>query len=461
MASFGFAAALLLLLALLIAPGGRDTGSGPSAPDWRATALNSDPTGSASAVERLTIRRSGSRIFASFRLRAKVEVRARILLRLYGIRPYPEARWRPLHRWELVRTLRSGGRYELHVRARHPWQTCRSFAGCRLQATATTWSRGKRLARRRARRPVATGVWEPDLAAAGRYASHRPGDVSFAIVDLRSRLRGLHESRTAPAASVIKAMLLAAYLRQHSVRGRGLRGEEKALLEPMIRSSDNAAGIQVAALVGGDAIERLARAAHMRDFQLVWEPGWLGGLSQISARDQAAFFHRFHRHLPKRHRRYARGLLASIISWQRWGIGQERPRGWRLYLKGGWGINDDGIGTVNHQVAFLERGRCRIALAILTEHDPSPADGIETLRGVSKRLLRGIRGAPCGGSPGRTMGPSRSGRFLAIPQAGASIFGNSGGTRSTFCPPGREPSPVSSRDSSPNAASRRSEVCGR
>ncbi len=132
----------------------------------------------------------------------------------------------------------------------------------------------------------------------------------------------------------------------------------------------------------------------------MWEPGWIGGQSQISARDQARFFHRYPRYLPKRHRRFARRLLASIVPWQRWGIADARPSGWRLYFKGGWGIEDDGVGTVNHQVAFLERGRCRIALAILTEHNPSDVDGTETLRGVAKRLLRGIRRAPCGAESG-------------------------------------------------------------
>lgn len=254
---------------------------------------------------------------------------------------------------------------------------------------------GKRPVPHRDRPGTADRPWQPGLVPARRYARRRPGDVSFAIVDLRSRLRGFRKARTAPAASTIKAMLLAAYLRRRSVRGRALRPEEKGLLGPMVRSSDNAAGIQIAAIVGA-RVRRLARAAGMRDFQWVWEPGWLGGLSQISARDQAAFFRRYPRYLPKRHRRYARRLLASIVSWQRWGIGETRPPHWRLYLKGGWGINDDGAGTVSHQVAFLERGHCRIALAILTEHNPSPADGIETLRGVSERLLRGLRRAPCG-----------------------------------------------------------------
>ncbi len=288
-----------------------------------------------------------------------------------------------------------------------------------------------------------TGFWEPDLEAARRYARQRPGDVSFAIVGLDNRLRGFRKARTAPAASTIKAMLLAAYLRRPGVRRRRLGAADRALLEPMIRSSDNGAAAEVAAIVG-DRVERLARAARMRDFEWEWEPGWIGGQSQISARDQARFLFRYRRYLPKRHRRFARRLLATIVPWQRWGIADARPPRWRLYFKGGWGIEDDGIGVVNHQVAFLERGECRIALAILTEHNPSTADGAETQRGVAKRLLRGLRRAPCGP------------RY-----AGASIFGKSGGTRSTFWPPGWAPRSLSSRDSSLRAASSCSLVCGR
>lgn len=239
-----------------------------------------------------------------------------------------------------------------------------------------------------------TGFWEPDLEAARRYVRERPGDVSFAIVGSGFRLRGLRLARTAPAASTIKAMLLAAYLRQPSVRNRRLHASDRALLAPMIRVSDNGAAAEVAAIVGA-RVARLARAARMRDFEWEWEPGWIGGQSQISARDQARFFLRYPHYLPKRHRRFARRLLASIVPWQRWGIADARPPGWRLYFKGGWGIEDDGVGTVNHQVAFLERGRCRIGLAILTEHNPSTADGAETQRGVAMRLLRGVRRAPC------------------------------------------------------------------
>jgi hypothetical protein len=260
-------------------------------------------------------------------------------------------------------------------------------------------------AERAARRP-----WKPHVGAARDFAESRLGDVSFAIVGRRTRLRGFRDARTAPAASTIKAMLLAAYLRQPGVRNRHLREDEKALLEPMIRTSDNAAGIQVAALLGDGRVERLSRAAQMRDFEWVYEPGWLGGLSQISARDQARFLLRYERYVPGRHRHFARRLLGSVVSWQRWGLASVRPRHWRLYFKGGWGIADDDVGTVNHQVAFIERGRCRLGLAILTEHDPSPAYGAETLRGVAGRLLHGIAAAPCGRA---RRSPAAEARFLS------------------------------------------------
>ena len=64
-----------------------------------------------------------------------------------------------------------------------------------------------------------------------------------------------------------------------------------------------------------------------------------------------------------------------------------RVRGWRLYFKGGWG---SGTGAVDHQVAFLQSGRMRIALAIFTVGNPSHGYGKQTLRGVAARLLRGL-----------------------------------------------------------------------
>jgi hypothetical protein len=179
-------------------------------------------------------------------------------------------------------------------------------------------------------------------------------------------------------------MLLVAYLNEHSVRGRPLREGERRLLGPMIRRSDNTAASTIFVRVGTHRLRRLARRAGMHRFTPA-APIW--GISRIDAQDQARFFMEIDRLLPARHRAYAMGLLADITPSQRWGIARVRPRGWKLFFKGGWG---SGTGWVDHQVALLTRGHERVSLAILTYADGSHAYGKETLRGVAKRLLRGL-----------------------------------------------------------------------
>jgi beta-lactamase family protein len=223
--------------------------------------------------------------------------------------------------------------------------------------------------------------WRPHIAEAKRYAKRRVGDVAFAVVDERGRLRGFHPARTAPAASVFKVMLLVAYLRKrHGVR---LSDRDRELLGPMIRRSDSVAATMARDIVGRARVERVARISGMRDFRYhaVW------GLSRTSPRDQACFMHRLDSYIPREHRSYARYLLSHVVRAQRWGIGRVAPPGWSLFFKGGWG---SGSGRVDHQVALLTRRRRRVALAVFTQFDPSHRYGKRTLRGVSARLLRGI-----------------------------------------------------------------------
>jgi hypothetical protein len=225
--------------------------------------------------------------------------------------------------------------------------------------------------------------WRPDVKRARRYAKRRTGDVRFAIVDVKGRSYDFHGGRTAPMASTVKVMLLAAYLRQGSVRDRSLREADRDLLGPMIRRSDNAAATRVRDIVGEGAIRRVAHDAHMRRFS--YSGTW--GLCRTSAADQASFMYRFEDTIPDRHEGYARNLLASITPPQRWGVAGARPKGWKLFFKGGWGIG----ANVDHQIAFLQRHERRVGLAILTESSPSHEYGKHTLEGVASRLLRGLK----------------------------------------------------------------------
>jgi hypothetical protein len=227
------------------------------------------------------------------------------------------------------------------------------------------------------------GAWTPHIRDAASYASTRAGGISFGVRTAHG-LRGVDVQRTVPSASVLKPMLLVAYLRRPAVRGRRLTPGERALLGPMIRRSDSTAASRICTIVCPRDVPRLAGRVRMHRFHVA--SPW--GLSSIDVADQTRFFLHIERYIPSRHRRYALRLLGSIVPSQRWGIGRVRPRGWALYFKGGWG---SGTGWADHQVALLRRGRRRLAVAILITNSPSHAYGKETLRGIAARLLRGLR----------------------------------------------------------------------
>ena len=222
------------------------------------------------------------------------------------------------------------------------------------------------------------------MAAAERYAQTRSGTISFAVVDEAGRLHGYHARAVAPSASVLKAMLLVAYLRRGDVRNRPLEQWEHDLLAPMIRRSDNAAAAQMVGLVGEARLDDLAHVAGMEHFRLHW-PVW--GQTEITPRGQAYFFHRIDRLVPPAHRRFAMRLLATVVTSQRWGVGRVAHGLWRLYFKGGW---SSGTGLVDHQVALYRAGGERVSLALFTRFDPDHEYGKETLRGLAARLLHGL-----------------------------------------------------------------------
>jgi len=177
-------------------------------------------------------------------------------------------------------------------------------------------------------------------------------------------------------------MLLVAYLRRES--GRDLAPADRNLLTPMIRWSSNRDATRVFEALGPLALPEVARLAGMRGFT----GGTFWSASRITAADQTRLFLRIDRLVPRRHRDYAMGLLRRIVPRQRWGIARVAPRGWTLYFKSGWG---SGRGLVDHQVALLVRGRQRIGIAVLTHGNPDHRYAKETLEGVFRRLLLGVR----------------------------------------------------------------------
>jgi hypothetical protein len=225
--------------------------------------------------------------------------------------------------------------------------------------------------------PAPPLVTRAAVRAAHRWAATRPGVVAFAVSDRRGPMRGWRRAAAFPSASVVKAMLLAAMAR---ATGRAaVAPDVRAQLDVMVTESDNDAAIAVFNRVGREGLDRVARAARMERFDV---SGHLFD-AQITPADQVRLFLRIDRMVPRVHRRFVRRLLRSVIAPQRWGIARiASRRGYTPYFKGGWRP-----GLV-HQAALLERGRRRLALAVLTTGQPSMTAGVATVEGIAARVLR-------------------------------------------------------------------------
>jgi hypothetical protein len=221
------------------------------------------------------------------------------------------------------------------------------------------------------------------VTRAASYLNARSGYTGFAVMDSEGRLGGVNIHRTFVSASVVKAMLLVAYLRHLSAHHQGLDSWSHDTLYNMIHVSDNSAATSIWRRVGDKRLDRLALDAHMTDFSIVG----IWANAQISPADQARFFFEINDLLPNEFRSFARSLLAHIVSYQSWGIPHvARPR-WRVLFKGGW--RSTGRGQLVHQVARLERHHATFSMAVMTDGDPTMGYGISTIEGVTARLTGG------------------------------------------------------------------------
>ena len=65
--------------------------------------------------------------------------------------------------------------------------------------------------------------WAERIRDASRYLRARSGSASFAVIDERGRIHGYRRAVQYSSASLVKAMLLVAYLRRGDVKRRRLR----------------------------------------------------------------------------------------------------------------------------------------------------------------------------------------------------------------------------------------------
>jgi hypothetical protein len=227
-------------------------------------------------------------------------------------------------------------------------------------------------------RNLADVHWDKRLKAAKRVAGDRAGKVSFSIRGggVRRSWKGSDRYR---AASVVKAMLMVAYLRRYS--DRRLDDYERERLRIMIRRSDNQAATEVRDIVGNESLDAIADKLGMRCFGTA--SSW--GSTEICSRDMALFMKKIDELLPRRHRQFAMGLLKRIVKKQRWGIAE--VTGWTPFFKAGWYDDAPGVWRV-HQVALLRGPEGQeLAVAVLSSAQKSKGYGIATIRKVARALI--------------------------------------------------------------------------
>jgi hypothetical protein len=222
------------------------------------------------------------------------------------------------------------------------------------------------------------------IARAARYLRHRTGRTALAVIDSEGRLSGVHVHWKFVSASVVKAMLLVAYLRMLAAHGqRRVDAYSNSILYPMIDVSENTAATQCWSIVGDGRLYALARAAHMTDFSIVG----IWANAQISAADQARFFFEMNSLVPPEFVGYERHLLSTIAGYESWGIPAiARPLGYQVFFKGGW--RPTVLGQLVHQIARLYGHGRTFSIAAMTDGDPSMGYGIDTIQGLAAALLR-------------------------------------------------------------------------
>jgi hypothetical protein len=216
------------------------------------------------------------------------------------------------------------------------------------------------------------------VAATTDWLSRREGEVAFAVVDTNGEeAGGYRRHEPFQLASLSKAILLVASVRDDPMPDAASEAE----LTAMIEESDNGAAYAIFGRVGAEGMRAVAKASRLRDYEQ--GSGWVD--TRDSAADQARFFSELESLVPSAGRELARRLLSGVVPIQRWGIpAAAGPEGWTSYFKGGWLGKDN---TLMVQAAWLEKGKKKWALAVMSDENATRSFGRDTQKGVTGLLL--------------------------------------------------------------------------
>lgn len=220
-------------------------------------------------------------------------------------------------------------------------------------------------------------------------AGHQAAAVHDAVTGVSCSSDG---DRHFASASIVKAIILAALLRWHQEAGTPLSPVEEQEATLMITQSDNDAATYLWNHVGLSRLQDFLDLARMDETRL--GQGGMWGLTQVTAHDEILLLGLLSQPnsvLSAASRSYQLGLMAQVISAQRWGTPAGAPGDVTVHVKNGW-LPESGGWHINSIGAFTGKDK-NYQIAVLTDDNPSEQYGIDTIEAVARAVHRDLNEA--------------------------------------------------------------------
>ncbi|MGW1226844.1 serine hydrolase [Streptomyces sp. NPDC002530] len=195
------------------------------------------------------------------------------------------------------------------------------------------------------------------------------------------------------SASVVKATVLATLLWDNAKRGRKLTQRESDLSTAMITKSDNDATTALWKQLGAAKVSAFLKAAGMT--RTVPGSGGYWGLTQINAQDEQRLLTLLTEKnsvLTDSARSYELGLMAKVVSSQRWGTPAGAPSSVSVHVKNGW-LQRATHGWRVHSIGTFKGNGHDYVLTVLTQDNATMTYGVDTIQAVARAVHKDINGA--------------------------------------------------------------------
>jgi hypothetical protein len=244
--------------------------------------------------------------------------------------------------------------------------------------------------------PICTSASHPALAArmSKNIAAAMKGRSSVVGLAVDDRVTGVtckfHPHWHFDSASVVKVTILSALLRKLQQEHKSLTAKQKQLATQMITVSDNNAASTLWAETGRPALQHFLNLAGMSETEL--GPSGYWGLTLITAHDELTLLKVLtstNTVLTTASRNYVLGLMARVVSYERWGVPAGAPTDVTVHVKNGWLPLATHGWRINSIGSFSGHGR-NYMIVVLTMDNPTMAYGVDTVQDIAEVINRAL-----------------------------------------------------------------------